>query len=77
MPFSIRITRISEDETIAWYAFDGGEPGTLAVAKATGEITLVEAAPGDEVGHCFRRAASMVRKHWSEGFLPALTQWAP
>jgi hypothetical protein len=78
--FSIRISKISEDEAFARYGFGfdgGGHRGTLALTKTTGEITLVEAASGDDWGHCFRRAASRLRRHWSEGVLPRLTEWAP
>jgi hypothetical protein len=78
MAFHIRITKISEDDEFARYGFNGGgQLGTLVVMKTTGEITLVEAAPDDALGHYFRRAASRLRRHWSDGVLPGLTEWAP
>ncbi len=78
MAFHVILTKCFEDQDSARYRFesDGGEAGTLAIKKSSGEVTVVEPLPGDEKGHVFSRAAAKIRKEWKAGRLPDATEWA-
>ena len=54
----------------------GQNRGVLRVAKATGEVTLVEAMPEDDDRKRFQRAAARIRKHWEAGEFPVRTMFA-
>jgi hypothetical protein len=88
----IGIEKIAESESDAQYAFvsDVYEPdprfrhgskvgqnrGVLRVAKATGEVTLVEAMPEDTDDKRFSRAARKIRQHWEAREYPDKTMFA-
>lgn len=54
----------------------GQNRGVLKVAKATGEVTLVEAMPEDTDSKRFISAAHRVRQHWAAKEYPDKTMFA-
>jgi len=54
----------------------GQNRGVLRVAKATGDVTLVQPMPEDDGDQRFTRAAAKIRKHWEAGELPEKTMFA-
>jgi len=78
MAFYIEIDKISETVAEAIYEFSDTEAGKgrLRLDKASGDVTEVMAAPGDDKGRRFQRAAVKVVRHWKEGQLPDKTCWA-
>lgn len=54
----------------------GQNRGVLRVAKATGEVTLIEPMPEDDGEKRFTRAAAKIRKHWEAGEFPDRTMFA-
>ncbi len=54
----------------------GQNAGRLRVAKATGEITLIEAMPEDQDDKRFQRAARVIRRHWESQEFPERTMFA-
>ncbi len=51
----------------------GQNQGVLQISKETGEVSLVEAMPGDHGNKRFQRAAACVRKHWEDRKCPYRT----
>ena len=78
MALYIMIRKITDNPTSAEYAFGTGEDrlGQLKIDKATGNVVLVEPAPGDDEGVLYHRATYKVKKHWAAGELPEVTCWA-
>jgi hypothetical protein len=78
MALYIMIRKITDNPTSAEYAFGTGEDrlGQLKIDKATGDVVLVEPAPGDDEGALYQRAMYKVKKHWATGELPDVTCWA-
>ena len=62
----------------AEYAYGPSEEGMgrLRLDKTSGEISLLEVAPGDNDQALFTRAAWKIEEHWEEGQLPEETCWA-
>ncbi len=54
----------------------GHTRGVLNIAKATGEVTLVEAMPEDAGDVRFRKAAGKIQRHWEAGEFPDKTMYA-
>jgi hypothetical protein len=54
----------------------GQNRGVLRVAKATGDVTLLEAMPEDDGDKRFTRAATKIRKHWEAREYPEKTMFA-
>jgi len=54
----------------------GQNRGVLQIAKATGEVTLVQAMPEDEGNLRFACAAARIRKHWKAKEYPDKTLFA-
>jgi hypothetical protein len=78
MGFYVRILKTAEDEHFATYSFEGdfGSQGRLRIPKGSGDVELLEPAPGDEKQHYFLRAAAKLRKERAAGRFPDLTCWA-
>ena len=75
----ILIHRIAETADVAEYKYGLTEDavGTLRIEKSSGEVSLVEAAPGDEGGRAYQRAARKLKTHWTASKdLPERTSWA-
>lgn len=78
MAFYIAIKKKSEsmDHVIYEYSDSNSSPGMLKLDKASGEVSEVAPAAGDESGRRFQRAAMKVMQHWKAGDLPEETCWA-
>ena len=78
MALYIMIRKITDSPTSAEYAFGIGEGrlGQLKIDKATGDVSLVEPAPGDDKGALYHRATYKIKQHWTTGELPEVTCWA-
>lgn len=78
MALSIVIRKLIDRPTSAAYAFGTCEDrlGQLKIEKATGNIMLVEPAPGDDTGALYQRALYKIQKHWDSGEIPDVTCWA-
>jgi hypothetical protein len=78
MALYIMIRKITDNPTSAEYVFGTGEDrlGQLKIDKATGNVVLVEPAPGDNECALYHRATYKVKKHWAAGELPEVTCWA-
>ena len=78
MALYIMIRKVLESPTAAAYAFGPCEDrlGQLKLDKATGNVVLVEPAPGDDERALYHRAMYKIKKHWAAGELPEVTCWA-
>jgi hypothetical protein len=78
MALYIMIRKITENLTSAEYTFGIGDDrlGQLKIDKATGNVVLVEPAPGDDESALYHRATYKIKKHWTTGELPEVTCWA-
>ena len=74
----ILIHRKEDSSSHAEYVFGENEDavGRLRLSKETGEVTLLEAAPGDTHLGMFQRAARKLTVHWRAGETPEKTCWA-
>ncbi len=74
----ILIHRKEDSPGHADYVFgeDENAVGRLRLNKETGEITLVEPAPGDTRLGMFQRAVRKLTLHWQAGETPEKTCWA-
>lgn len=52
------------------------ERGVLRIAKATGDIELIQPMPGDDNGRRAQSAARVVHRHWERGEYPQHTLFA-
>ena len=78
MALYIMIRKMIDSPASAEYMFGSDEDrlGQLKLDKATGDVVLVEPAPGDEAGALYHRAMYKIKKHWAAGELPEVTCWA-
>ena len=79
MAVYIPIRKVREDEAMVEYRFADDEEkrwGRLSVDKRSGEVTIIEPAPGDESKFLSGCAARRVFLHWKEGEFPDKTCWA-
>jgi len=78
MAFYVRITKTEDGERSAKYQFtsDGKNVGQLLIDKETGNVEILESAPGDDAGAIAARASAKLRKEWKAGNFPDLTEWA-
>jgi len=67
-----------EDETRVTYRFGPDEQhlGRLQLTKADGEVSELEAVPGETGDDLFTRAAVKLRQHWRAGSFPEKSSWA-
>jgi hypothetical protein len=73
MAVYIPIRKVREDGDSVVYRFgDDRESrwGMLRLDKRSGEVTIIEPAPGDEHNRLSRPAARKVFLHWQEGSFP-------
>lgn len=78
MAFYIDIKKITEtDETVTYeYSDEETGKGQLELVKASGDVTEIVRAPGDNSGRRFQRAAMKVAQHWNAKEYPDETCWA-
>jgi hypothetical protein len=78
MAFYIVIKKINEtNETVSYeYSDEQTGRGQLRLAKASGDVTEIIHAPGDNSGRRFQRAAMKIAQHWKAGEFPEETCWA-
>lgn len=81
MAVIVDIQRIADEESFADYRFSlGADPtnyGILRIDKASGNVELLSAMPGNPNAEAhFSRAAHKIRQHWSRGLLPDTAMWA-
>lgn len=79
MAVYIEIRKVSEDSDTATFTFApaDGPQGIMTLRKASGEVELISAIPGDSPQRgIFARAAQKIRSHWKRGEVPELTSWA-
>jgi hypothetical protein len=78
MAYYVRITKTEDGERSAKYQFtsDGTNVGRLVIDKETGNVEILEPAPGDVSGAIAARASAKLRKEWKAGKFPDLTEWA-
>ena len=78
MAIYIAIRRVIDGPEYADYMFglSEGIGGRLRLNKASGDVSLMEHAPGDSENAFYSRVASKIRKHWAAGELPDKTCWA-
>jgi hypothetical protein len=78
MALYIVIRKTMDHPASAEYTFGTSEDrlGQLKIDKATGDVVLVEPAPGDDEGALYQRVMYKVKKHWATGELPEVTCWA-
>jgi hypothetical protein len=78
MAFYVRISKTEDGEHSAQYQFtsDGTNVGRLVIDKESGNVEILEPAPGDVSGDIAARAAAKLRKEWKAGKFPDLTEWA-
>jgi hypothetical protein len=74
----IAIRKVYEDESAAEFCFGLSEDrlGRTRLDKATGQLSLIEPAPGDSQSRVYCRVAFKIKEHWEAGELPAETCWA-
>jgi hypothetical protein len=78
MAIYIAIRKIDENANTVDYTFglSEGADGRLRLDKVSGQVSLLQAAPGDHQNRFYGRAAHKVRKHWEDGEIPDKTCWA-
>jgi hypothetical protein len=84
----VPLRKLDEDASEASYVFtcgkymevEGGRAeslgsvsGRLRIRKSDGQVTLVEAAPGDDERRVASRAAQALKRHWAKGEYPEIT----
>lgn len=78
MALYIEIKRTSDTPSFAEYTFGATEErvGKLKLDKSSGEVALLQCAPGDDSQRLYSRASHKIKKHWAEGQVPEVTCWA-
>lgn len=78
MAIYIAIRKVSEGSACVDYTFglSEGTGGRLRLDKVSGDVSLLEPAPGDSENAFYSRAAYKIRKHWAAGEIPDKTCWA-
>jgi hypothetical protein len=78
MAIYIEIRKVMEQEVFADFVCSlvDGRKGRIRLDKMTGDISLLEAIPGDTENRLFSRASHKLKKHWSLGEIPEKTSWA-
>lgn len=80
MAIFIKIAKVEDNDERAEYIFGHAEmpdvQGRLKIAKATGEVILLEELPGDVENRAYLRAARKVGLAWREGKYPDKLCWA-
>jgi hypothetical protein len=78
MAVYISIQKSSETAADAIYILElvDGQRGRVRIDKTSGEVSQIEALPGDELGQLYKRAVHKLRQHWEKGEFPDKTCWA-
>ena len=78
MAIYIAIRKVDDAPEYADYTFGlpEGVGGRLRLDKLSGDVSLLEQAPGDSENAFYSRAAYKIRKHWAAGEVPDKTCWA-
>jgi hypothetical protein len=73
----ISIEKVADEgEHLVYRYFTMGQAeGRVKLAKATGNVTLIEASPDDRDELIFSRVAFKLQKHWRSGEMPDQTWW--
>jgi len=78
MAFLVLLKKISETPEVAEYSYGPSEEvvGRVQIDKYSGEVSLLQLAPGDTQQALFTRAAWKLEEHWEEGQFPDTSCWA-
>jgi hypothetical protein len=78
MAIYVSIRKIADKINYVEYSYGVSDDklGRLNVDKQTGEISIIEVAPGDSQGRFSSRAIYKLTQHWEAGELPDVTCWA-
>jgi hypothetical protein len=78
MALYINIARLADrgDQMEYTYSIGVDRSGRLMIDKSSGEVTLMERAPGEGDAGYFERAGYKVRQAWEAGELPDVLCWA-